>query len=551
MQIQIDNFFVPLDEYNGNAGLRINIDLSDGARRTSFSNELTFYGATKAYILDKLFFGANAQTEFISVMVFDECCKALDGSPLMVFTGKVTRADVSVSEEYGKADCGAVCTIIDDSQLGQKVQCVRNTIIHSTRTDSLARRVTDGENEFRDAPFFVYFEETRPRSYTYIVAYVLLFVLTLYFPLVAVLWLLSIGQIDLSIAYQFLIDTAFKARYHKAPYIHSYLTNVCRLCGLTLQSSLFEPTKPLHNMTRLDASFSEGGGTVGEARLIWNDFNRPNITGVQLLDSFRELNIGYTITETSLIVERKDVLQAAIWVDFITRGDADILELTYQTSDDSQPAGEIFSYAEDQSDKVGNEAVRPTSGAVVDYNTPFNPTLRGIRQTTMQYGATRFVGDGAYTGQQSVLAEIINGGYFNFVTFGQANVDTAAIISQTGVFATPRLIMHDGSSSTNRAFAENINGIINGRLWLRQDMLQTYNVPALYDLLLFINDPRRNLQKNLPFTLRFTYICEDLRSINTARQIRFNFFNQGAVVGEIKTIEVDFDNNEITVTGTI
>jgi hypothetical protein len=550
MQIQIDNFFVAPDEYNGTDGVRISIDQSDGARRTSFSNELTFYGRAKAYILDKLFFGANAQTDFISVRIFDDCCKDANGDPLLVFTGKVTRADISVAEEYGKSDCGVNCTIVDDSVLGEKVQCVRNTIIHSRRNQQ-GRLASDGENEYRDAPFFIYYEEGRPRSFTYITSYLLLFILTLYLPLTTVLRLLTLGFVDLSLAYQFLIDTAYKAKFHKAPYVHSYLSNICKLCGLTLQSSLFEPFRPLHNMTRLDAAFAEGGKTVGEARLIWNDLNRPNITGAQLLDSFKELNIAYKITETALIVERKDVLQGGVWVDFLTRGDADILQLSYETSDNAQPAGEIFTYAEDQSDKVGNEAVRPTSGAVVDYNTPFNATLRGIRQTVMQYGASRFVGDGQYTGQESVLNELINSAYFNFVTFGSGNIERAAMIAQTGVFTSPRLIMHDGTSPRNRALTERINGVPNGRLWLRSDMRALYNVPALYDLLLFINDPRRNLQRNLPFTLRFTYICEDLRTIQQAQQIRFDFFGRGGVVGEIKTLEVDFDNSEITVTGTI
>ena len=107
MQIQLDNFFVAPDEYNGTDGVRISIDQTDGGRRTSFSNEIAFYGAAKAYILDKLFFGANAQTDYISVRIFDDCCTTDDGSPLLVFSGKVTRADVTVSEEYGKADCAA------------------------------------------------------------------------------------------------------------------------------------------------------------------------------------------------------------------------------------------------------------------------------------------------------------------------------------------------------------------------------------------------------------------------------------------------------------
>lgn len=549
MLVMVDNFFVDKSEYNGTKGVRITIDQSNGGRRTSFGGQLVLYGTAKKYILDKLFFGANPQTDYVTIKLFDECCKDSTGAPLQIYTGKTTQRDISVSEAYGKSDCGVSCSIVDDSQAGEKFLCLQNTIIHAN--SSIDGGITSfGAAEFRRAPAFMYYEETRPRSFSAALIKLLLIFITIYRPLLIVIGFATFGLVDVDAIYRSLVEVVFKARYHVSPYVHSYLFNVCKLCGLTLQSSLFDPYKPLHNMTRLDAPFSEGGRDYQEAGVFWASLNRPNITAVQFLETFKELNIGYRVTDTHLLVERKDNLAGGVWIDFVTRGTDSILELTYESGDDAQPAGEIFSYAEDQSDKVGNEAVRAMSGRIVDYNTPFNPTLRGIRQTTLQYAATRFVDDRPYTGQVSVLGNEVDSGYINFIT-GSEPIEKRAIISQTGMFSTPRLIMHDGVSPPERAMRETINGVPNGRLWLGDDVLATYNIPALYDLLLRINDPRLNLQRNINYTLRFNFKCEDLRTINSAQQIRFPFFDRGGVLGTVETIEIDLENREITVTGLI
>lgn len=549
MLVQIDGFFVPEDEFDGTSGASLTIELNNGLRSTSFTNELTFFGETKKYIVDRLYLSTNPLTEYITLRLFDECCVGDDGTPLKLFTGKATRDDSSLCEDFGVQNCGVSCSFVDDGTVSQKTQCVRNTLIHALREPN-GRRITDGEDEYRSAPFFGYYEETRPKSFSFVIAYLLIIVLTIYLPLTVVFRLLTLGFLDMSIAYSFLIDTAFKKRYHKSPFVHSYLVNVCRICGLTLSSSLFEPSRPLHNMTRLDAPFSEGGASIGEARQVFRDFNRPNITLPQLMESFKELNIGYVVTDTQLIVERIDRLTGGVWIDFTTR--PRVLKKCYNASDNAQPAGEVFSYGEDQSDKVGNEATRLWSGDAVDYNTPLVPVLRGIRQTIIQYGSTRFVNDASYTGQSGVLHFLRGSGYFSIVTFNSAVISPTAIIAQTGVFSLPKLLMHDGTSSANNALVERINGISNARLWLREDMATTYNAPGLYDLLLFINDPRLNLQRNLSFEIVANYTCEDLRTIDTARTVRFEFLDTGQIVeGTIDSIQVGFDNSEITITGKI
>lgn len=544
--VLVDGAAVPPNEYSGTAGTRLNISQADGETTIAYANTLTFHGETRDYILNKLVYGANPQTDFVRIEIFDECCKGANGDAFRIFDGKTTRADIEFCDPAYNSECGVECTIIDGSAAGERVQCVRNMLIAQKRNGGIR---TLGEDEFRVAPEFGYYDETRPKSFTYIILYVTLFLLTLYLPLVGLFFLFSLGTVDLSFLYQSLLGVLLNKKHHKAPFLHSYFTNVCRLCGLTLRSSLFEPTKPYHNLTRLDTPFLEGGGNLrGNPLTIqqtYDQYNRPNITLPQLMQSLAKLNIGYQVTDTELIIERTDFFNNNVWIDFSSR-QADILELCFSASDTAQPAGEVFKFADDGTDKTGNEANRTWSGDIVDYNTPVSPTLRGIKQTTIQYGTARFLGDGL----ESAIENVTQSGYFNFVTFGTSPVVTGTMLMSTGTASLPKLIMYDGASPINDARAESLNGYYNARAWLRADLLTDYGVAGFYENLLKINNPRLNLQRNLQYTLRFTYLCDDIRN-RTFGQVVSIPINGANVTAKVESIEIDFDNREITISGVL
>jgi len=544
--VLVDGAVVPRNEYSGTAGTRLNISQSDGETTIAYANTLTFHGETRDYILNKLVYGANPQTDFVRIEIFDECCKDANGDAFRIFDGKTTRADIEFCDPSYNSECGVECTIVDGSAAGERVQCVRNVLIAQKRNGAIR---TDGENQFRAAPEFGYYDETRPKSFTYIILYVTLFLLTLYLPLVGLFFLFSIGTIDLSFLYQSLLGVLLNKKHHKAPFLHSYFSNVCRLCGLTLRSSLFEPTKPYHNLTRLDTPFLEGGGNLrGNPLTIqqtYDGYNRPNITLPQLMQSLAELNIGYQVTDTEFIIERTDFFNNNVWIDFSSRQN-DILELCFSASDTAQPAGEVFKFADDGTDKTGNEANRTWSGDIVDYNTPVSPTLRGIKQTTIQYGTARFLGDGL----ESAIENVTQSGYFNFVTFGTSPVVTGTMLMSTGTASLPKLIMYDGASPLNDARAEVLNGYYNARAWLRADLLTDYGVAGFYENLLKINNPRLNLQRNLQYTLRFTYICDDLRN-RTFGQVISIPINGVNTIAKVESIEIDFASREITISGVL
>lgn len=560
MQIKIDNFFVAPDEFATDA-TQVSVDAKD-AGRLSFGGGIQFYGEARRYILERLALGTgNRRTEYINIRAYldADCCADSGGELLEIFAGRAKREDISWSENYGLSDCAVSVTPVPANVDADALQCLRNVVIHDTKSPiGLAGR-SRGENEDRPAPKFGYYEETRPYSMASFMNVVILFVLTIYFPLILVFTIITAGLVDFSFAYQGLLDVLAKKRYHKAPFVRSYLINSCKLCGLSLQSSLFEPTGFLYDLCRLDAPFVEGESAVpitgrgNSAQQIFKDFNAPNISAVQLLESFRQLNIGYDVRGGALIVEKQRDLLGNIWIDFLAR-EGDILNLRYEPSEQADPAGEIFTYSEDQSDKTGNEALRVWSGKTVDYNVPYNPTLRGIRQTILPYGATRFVGDSRYTGERSAIDALVTSSYYQIVTFGTNPIDRRAIISMSGTFSQPKLLFYsplygDGAGGSNVAAP---NGYANGRAWLRSDMLAApYRQPNLYTEFLTENDPRLNAQKHQNFVLRFSANCNDIRTMRTARSIQFDYMETGAVIGQIDTIDLDLTTNEITIKGKI
>lgn len=541
--ILLDGNAVPAKDFSGAADTRVTQSQQSNAPAITYANTLTFYGQSRSYILNKLVYAANPQTASVSIKIYDNCCKDANGDSFLVFDGKTTRADINFCDPNFTEDCGVECTVTDASPTGEKIQCLRNVLI--TQREYLGR-TSSGADTYRAAPQFGYYEETRPKAYMNIMLYLAFWLIAAFFPITLVISIFTLFLVDLSPIYNGILDSLLKKKYHKAPFIHSYLFNVCTLCGLSLRSSIFSPTGAYHNLTRLDTPYSEGARNAGaDVEVAYRDFNSPNITVIELLDSLKELNISYTVTNNELIVERKDFFNSAVWIDFSAR-QSDVLELCFDAADESQPAGEIFKFLEDGSDKIGTESGRQWSGDIVDYNTPITPTLRGIRQTTIQYGTARFIGDGLdsvienWTG--SILAQLL--------TLGNISVQRGSMLMTTGTASAPKLLLWDGTSSMIDAKVEVANGLYNGRAWLNARTLPDFGVTGFYENLLKISDPRLNLIRNLQYTIRFSYICDDLRSLQYGQMISLPV-NGANVIAKVENIEIDFAAREITISGVL
>jgi hypothetical protein len=558
VQVFLDGSPVPADQIDGSQGSKISYDMNseDGLLAVSYANTLTFSGAAYSYIIARLIDAPTANTNSIKLDVFATCCKASDGSPLRIFSGLISRGDIAFCDNPNGA-CTVEVSALDNSAAAEKINCIRNTIIHARANNGIT---SNGEDEGRDAQFVAYYDETRPYSNAYtslfLVFYLIvlstgvLLIISAVSLIVSLLSLGAVSPISLNDTRQALAGLALKKRFHKAPFVSSYLQNACTLCGLALRSPLFEAGGDYYNLMRLDAPYSEGGKTALEAQGAWLNFNRPNITFAQFFATFKELNLLYSVTDTELIFDRADRLQNTLWIDFSV-GNREVLEFCFEPSDTVQAAGEIFKFADDGTDKVGNEANRLWSGRVVDYNTPFNPILSGIRQTTIQYGTARFVSDGGESATYDITRNVV----YQLASVGTSLIETDLMLMSTGTASVPKLLIWDGLTSRwdARILRQRLpsgNFAYSVPSWLNQNTQGSFGVRGFYDNLLFISDPRRSIKKNFAYTLRFTYLCQDLRSIGYGKYVKL-LINGSVIDGSVDTVEVDLFKGEMTITGKI
>lgn len=558
IEVYLDGAVVADTDLDGTAGSKITYDMNsdDGLLSVAYSNTLSFSGVAYSHIIDRLIDSPTANSNSVEMRIFATCCNASDGSPLLLFSGLISRRDISFCE-FGTEQCSVAVTALDNSVAADKIRCVRDTIIHA-RTGPYGV-TSNGEDTARVRRFFAYYEETRPYSFAYFTFFIGLYLVVLattIFLLIDVvtriLNFISFGAIPLisfSDNRAALLALFFKKRFRTAPFINSYLQNACTLCQLALRSPLFDLNGTFYNLTRLDAPILESGRDGRNETSVWRDFNRPNITFAQLFATFRELNIGYAVTDTELIFDRFDRLQNMVWIDFAARQD-DIISLCYEPNDTVQPAGEVFKFADDGTDKVGNEINRLWSGEVVDYNTPTNPILSGIRQTTVQYGTARFIDDGG----SSAIKDISETVLYSVVGLGTNIVEKDAMIMSSGTCLVPKLLLWDGASPFNNAKVKRYPSggayAYNVPVWLNQNAPATFGVDTFFSETLAQTDPRNALSKSLNYTLTFVYSCEDLRTIGYGKTIRISR-NNTMVTGSIENIEIDLELGEITINGKI
>jgi hypothetical protein len=549
VRVFLDGDLVEDRDVSGIEDARLTLDQNneDGVLAVSFGSEFVFTGAAYSYVISRLVDSPTATTNSIRLRVDATCCTNTDGSPLTVFEGLVSRGEISWCEK-GLDRCIVNVSALENSAESLAINCLKNTIIHSRRGQNGAS--SSGENEGRTARYVGYYDETRPYSFAYLTLLAALYLLTITATIRLIIVVATLGTVSFNDSTRFILAIFAKKRYHKAPFISSYLANACKLCGLQLRAPLFQAGGAYYNLMRLDAPFAEGGTTIVKAETAWRKFNRPNISFAEFLGSFRDLNLTYAVAGNTLIFDRIDRVQSQLWIDFSTN-ERTIYEQCYEADDKVQPALELFEYTNDGTDKIGNEANRLWSGEVVDYNTPFNPILTGVKRTTIPYGTARFIEDG----DTSALSDIVNSPLYSVSTFGANSIDKKAMLMSAGTCVAPKLLMWDGiSPAANghvlRQATVSGNYAYSVPSWLNQSALPTFGTAGFYDNLLAISDPRRNLKKNLVFRVRFKYLCEDLRTIGYGQFVRIQRGSQ-IVRGDVQSIEIDLNNGEITVTGII
>ncbi len=526
-----------------------------GESAFSFSPELTVRGAAYDYLVQEIINKPNPKLENIKVLIYDLCCLDVNGNPRQVFDGLIEGADVRWCLI---PFCEATVTIIDDTPDAQAIKCLKNTNIWDRRpTDPY---ISSGYNEFRKSILVPYCDDIKPSSlHEFGMVLGILFFL-IFTPIIALLNLFNFILGDTTNWFDklgYLITGCDKN--HIAPYVHSYLKNICKFCNLGLQSSLFEPGGYYHNTVRLDAGYLEDPRDVFKPYLY--DQNKPNLNGIQFLDDFKQWNIDWRVTNGVLQVERKDYFVGGLWFDATLLPVDNVLSLCVEATDIKPAAYAEYEYAKDGLDNSGDEVAPRWVDRSIDWNIPINPIQVGLFSKKLTYSAAQVRFD---INRENDAPIDLPGYIFFYPVLGNVETFYSLLLSK-GTTNFPKLIDIErtvpqrNNSGTYISLdigvpfrlpvAGSYKSAYNVKWWIKEQPFVDANGVShdtAYQRLFCIDDPRNNSIKIRRFTLTVTADCDLVRGISVDKTVRMSIGD-----GQVEEITYDTTNNSLTIVGKV
>jgi hypothetical protein len=568
--IYFDGILQNADDIDGTKSASFTFRSKDngGDSAFSFSPELTLYHGAFAYVRAKIIDAPLPALEQIKVLIYDECCAGDDGQPLLLFDGKIEGSDVNWCEL--PCDSCSV-SVIDNSNDGQAIACLKNTIIWAQKPKFDGSGLSAGEDAGRAAPHTAYCIDVRPNfmqeifmvlGFLFIVVlvpviFVVATIVTVINVIISVVNFLG-GNIPLigddisfydeavelvNLLQSLVVGCGFK---HKTPFVHSYLRNLCDVCGLGLQSSIFGPTGDYYNTMQLDAPYVPGGKKLAKIEKNWNK-NKPNTNGLQYLENWKQFNMGWRVSNGVLILEREDYSFGGIWFDLANIPNENIISLCFGVTEEKPAAYGEYTYSKDGIDNTGDEVVNGWSDIVFDWNVPVNPAQSGLKETNLFFGAAQFRED---SNREDVSA--LDKPFYNTI-FPILNDYKGALLIEKGVCNFPKLLIYDASSPTDSARVQRYQSTVvdtfdyNVNWWIKSDYIDGMGVvrDTAYQTLFQIDDPRATGIKTRQYTLAIVATCELVRTMSVDKFIRVPI---GGVYYQATVEEIEYDTNSYLLT---
>lgn len=542
-----------------------------GESAFSFSPELTVRGAAYDYLVQEIINKPNPKMENIKVLIYDLCCLDVNGNPREVFNGLIEGADVRwCLIPY----CEATVTVIDDTPDAQAIKCLKNTLPWDDTVYDNPNIRTLRYNEFRSATSMVYCDDIKPESLHGVTMTLGIIFFIALAPIIVIINVIDATLGNASFSYindlGYLITSCGKR--HITPYVHSYLSNICKICNLGLQSSLFEPGGYYHNTVKLDAGYEAsrvffGSQTQYQEEELKSTFrkNIANLNSLQFLDDFKQWNIDWRVTNGVLQVERKDFFTGGLWFDATLLPTDNVLSLCVEATDIKPAAYAEYQYAQDGFDLSGNEVAPLWTDRSIDWNIPINPVQTGLYSKKLTYSAAQF----RFDVNRDLPVPIDQPGFiFFYPVLAQTENNTSLLLS-TGVTGFSKLIDIEYTIGQTRAFlpfntfgsnfsigvptrhlVSNTNKYAyNVKWWIKEQPFIDANGVShdtAYQRLFCIDDPRNNSIKIRKFTLTVTADCDLVRGISVDTIVRMSIGD-----GQVEEITYDTTNNSLTIVGKV
>jgi hypothetical protein len=538
-----------LDNFNGTESASFVFRRKDeaGDSAFSFAPELTVVGDTYEYVRQQIINAPNPNIAAIQVLIYDTCCTNPDGSDRLLFTGKIEGGSVRWCTF---PTCEAQVTVVDNSQDALAIRCLKNHFPWETG------RNYRGIDEFRRAPWMYYCNDVKPAATQEAIMIIGIFIFVVSAPILLFFQLGNLiagnGQNIFDDLSNFIVGCNKK---HVAPFLDSQFRNLCKICGLGYQSSLFDVGGYYHNTVRIDMAFRPWSGTSSRFSAI--DDNSPNLNGVQFLDALKEWNIEWRVVNNVLQIERKDYFVGVEWFNTDNLQNDQLLSICFESLGERPAAYAEYEYPKDGVDNSGDEVARRWTDRVIDWNPTDNPQQVGLKSKTFTFSAAQFRFDANAPDTNPIDKPF----YVTFYPFVQDNENRYAMFLEKGISNFPKLInietiLDQDILNFDRGYAVpdffiNSNGlrVYNYKWHVRENPLvdsagQQYD--TAYQRLLYIDDPRLTSVKTRKVTISITADCDLLTSLDIDKYVTTP---QGQV--QITEITYDTNNNSLTINGLI
>lgn len=364
-----------------------------------------------------------------------------------------------------------------------------------------------------------------------------------------------------------------------APYISTYITNVCTLCGLTSDittNPIFHDTQnplnpalpnPYYYATYLTSFTKQGVPVNGTQSYI--PANQPSQTLVKFLSELKEIwNARWFIYNSKVYFHRKDLIGNLIWgstpvLDF-TGDDAKklIQGVCYSWNGEGKIKRLYMAYEKDAIDAVGNESLTRFNGEFIEssnnpnYTEPEEKRIESVGSTSFVLDGVDYIYDSLLSGTFIPQSEYERALKTTTDTNNLAKIliyDTFSPIQDARAIATgyiqyanlPEFKDDDGNAfpvfwsylNYPMSFAPNQNfnpslgpASVNGNLWQYHE----------------IDVPSPSKKTNIAFEFTLQYCCE-LSSLNLYQKVVM----KNGDIGEISSVEFDHFNRTINVKGNL
>jgi hypothetical protein len=549
-----------LDNFNGTESASFVFRRKDeaGDSAFSFAPELTVVGDTYEYVRQQIINAPNPNIAAIQVLIYDTCCTNPDGSDRLLFTGKIEGGSVRWCTF---PTCEAQVTVVDNSVDAEAIRCLKEHFPWDVINND-SNVTTKGFDEFKVAPWMYYCNDPKPSGTQEAIMVIGIFIFLVTAPLLFLFQLFNLLEGYDNNLFTDLSNLILGCkRRHITPYLDSQFKNLCKLCQIGYQSSLFDSGGFYHNTVRMDAAFVPGTKaypweTFGEN--VYQD-NKPNLNGIQFLDALKEFNIEWRVVNGVLQIERKDYFSGVQWFNTDNLQENQLLSICYESLPERPASYAEYEYSLDGVDNSGDEVRRKWTDRVIDWNIANNPQQTGLFTKKLQYGASQFRFDWSAPDVNPIDKPF----YVTFYPFAQDDYNKWAMFISKGVLTYPKLINIQsvvGQDLSNSNFVRGYgipdlismsNGkfLYNYRWHIRENPIVDINgqsYDTAYQRLFYIDDPRLTSVKTRKVTISISADCDLLTTLDIDKYVTTS---QGQV--QITEITYDTNNNSLTIQGLI